>query len=82
MFRLVRTEAEATSALRCPGQWDGTDLPDAFAFAVDPQDAFAGKGGYVADVTGDDLADPGAGAERDDGERLVAWRGQAWTARR
>jgi hypothetical protein len=46
------------------------------------RDAFAGKGGYVADAKGDDLADPGAGAERDEGERLVAWRGQAWTARR
>jgi hypothetical protein len=35
------------------------DLPDAFALAVDPQNAFAGGASYVVDVEGDDLADSG-----------------------
>ena len=50
------------------------DLADAFAFAADSQDAFAGGAGDVVDVEGDDLADPRAGLERDQRERLVAWR--------
>ncbi|MGO9793007.1 MAG: hypothetical protein ACLP8S_26850 [Solirubrobacteraceae bacterium] len=32
------------------------DLSDAFAFAEDPEDAFAGGAGDVVDVEGDDLA--------------------------
>jgi hypothetical protein len=50
------------------------DLADAFAFAEDPQDAFAGGAGDVIDVERDDLADPGAGVERDERERLIARR--------
>jgi hypothetical protein len=45
------------------------DVADELAFAEDPQDAFA-RG--ASDVEGDDLADPGAGVERDERERLVA----------
>jgi hypothetical protein len=48
------------------------DVADALAFAEDPQDAFAGGARDVVDVEGDDLADPGAGVERDERERLVA----------
>ena len=58
------------------------DLPDAFALAVDPQDAFAGGAGDVVDVEGDDLADPGTGVN---GTSASAWSrgdGQAPTARR
>ncbi len=54
--------------------WVDRDLSDAFAFAEDSQDAFAGGPGDVVDVEGDDLADPRAGVERDQRERLVAWR--------
>jgi hypothetical protein len=49
------------------------DVADAFAFAADPQDAFAGGTGDVVDVERDDLADPRAGVERDERERLIAW---------
>jgi hypothetical protein len=55
------------------------DLPDAFALAVDPQNAFAGGAGDVVDVEGDDLADPGTGVN---GTSASAWSrgdGQAWT---
>jgi hypothetical protein len=53
------------------------DLSDALAFAEDSedsQDAFAAGAGDVVDVEGDDLADPRAGVERDQRERLVVWR--------
>src|SRR5450755_3404130 len=50
------------------------DLSDALAFAEDPQDSFAGGTGDVVDVERDDLADPRAGVERDERERLVARR--------
>jgi hypothetical protein len=39
-----------------------------------PQDALAGGTGDVVDVERDDLADPRAGVERDERERLVARR--------
>ena len=42
------------------------DVADAFAFAEDPQDALAGGAGDVVDVERDDLANPGAGVERDE----------------
>ena len=49
------------------------DVADALAFAEDPQDALARGARDVLDVEGDDLADPGAGVERDERERVVAW---------
>ena len=55
--------------------WVDRDVADAFAFAEDPQDAFAGGAGDVVEVKRDDLADPRAGVERDQRERQVAWRG-------
>ena len=48
------------------------DLSDPFAFAVDPQDAFAGGEVDVVDVEGDDLGDAGAGVERQEGQGLVS----------
>jgi hypothetical protein len=54
--------------------WVDRDLSDALAFAEDPQDSFAGGTGDVVDVERDDLADPRAGVERDERERLVARR--------
>jgi hypothetical protein len=52
-------------------------MADALAFAENSQHAFAGGAGDVIDVEGDDLADPGAGVERDERERLVSRRGTA-----
>lgn len=54
--------------------WVDRDLSDALAFAEDSWDAFAGRRGGVVDVERDDLADPRAGVERDERERLVAGR--------
>jgi hypothetical protein len=51
------------------------DVTNTFAFAEDPQDAFAGGAGDVVDVERNDLADPRAGVERDERQSLVAWRG-------
>jgi hypothetical protein len=48
------------------------DVADAFAFAEDPQDTFAGRAGDVVDVERDDLTDPGTDVERHERERLVA----------
>lgn len=69
----VRSLSQRVSALCSCGV--DRDLPDAFAFAVNPPDALAGGAGDVVDVEGDDLADPGTGVERDERERLIAWRG-------
>jgi hypothetical protein len=54
--------------------WVDRDLSDALAFAEDSQDAFAGGPGNIVDIECDDLADPRAGIERDERERLVPWR--------
>jgi hypothetical protein len=48
------------------------DVADALAFCRGSADAFARGAGDVVDVERDDLADPGAGVERDERERLVA----------
>jgi hypothetical protein len=53
--------------------WVDRDVAEAFAFAEDPQDAFAGGASDVVGVERDDLADPRAGVERDERERLIAW---------
>jgi len=57
-----------------PQLWVDGNVADAFAFAEDPQDAFAGRARDVVDVERDDLADPSAGVERDERERLVTRR--------
>jgi hypothetical protein len=67
----ARSSSQPASAARSCG-WIGTWRTRS-PFAEDPQDAFARGAGDVVDVEGDDLADPGAGVERDERERLVAW---------
>jgi hypothetical protein len=54
--------------------WVDRDLSHALAFARILRTPFAGGPGDVVDVEGDDLADPRAGVERDERERLVARR--------
>jgi hypothetical protein len=64
---LVKPAGEGGAQLRVD-----RDVADALAFAEDPQDAFACGARDVVDVECDDLADPRAGVERDERERLVA----------
>jgi hypothetical protein len=42
--------------------------------AEDPQDALACGQAHVVDVEAGDLGDPGAGVERDERDRAIAWR--------
>jgi len=58
------------------------DLADPFALAEEAQYALAGREPDIVDVEGEDLADAGAGVERDEGQRLVPGRRQPSTARR
>ncbi len=50
------------------------DLSGPFPFAVDADDALAGREADVVDVEGDDLGDTGAGVEREEGQGLVSGR--------